>query len=344
MQIDIVLEPNVTPKAMGRLGAMVESYGLGTVWTANHPAARDPFMCFAGVARSTNRVSMGPVAISPFELHPLKMANALLTLNELSDGRAAIVIGGGGGTSITMGLKPDRQSMIPNMVKGVGEAVKFLKDVSHDNLLTYRGEVFQISNYQPKWADQVAKPLVYVAASREKMLRMATQHADGVMMSDVTLPRIDDAIETIRAGLADNSRDPSKFRINNLYAWHVKTDKEEAYREARRKLWVRGMLFPWYVDPFLDEQERQIVQDNMQIFINAYITDSPDMPGVPDELVTKLVDNLTLTGDHSDLDRLIGELETFKRAGVTEIALRLHDDPEDSIRLIGETVAPALRN
>jgi len=343
MQIDIVLEPNVTPKDMGRLGAMVESYGLGTVWTANHPAARDPFMCFAGVARSTNRVAMGPVAVSPFELHPLKLANSLLTLNELADGRAAIVIGGGGGTSIVMGLKPDRQSMIPNMVKGVGETVEFLKSISHEKLLTYEGDVFRISNYQPRWAVQDS-PLIYVAASRTKMLRMATQHADGVMMSDVTLPRIDGAIETIRDGLADNNRDPSTFRINNLYAWHVKADRDEAYREARRKLWVRGMLFPWYVDPFLDEPERQIVKDNMQTFINAYIADSPEMPGVPDDLVTKLVDNLTLTGDHADLDRLIGELETFKAAGVTEIALRLHDDPEDSIRLIGDKVAPALRN
>ena len=39
---------------------------------------------------------MGPVALSPFELHPLKMANALLTLNEISGGRANLVIGGGG--------------------------------------------------------------------------------------------------------------------------------------------------------------------------------------------------------------------------------------------------------
>ena len=343
MQIDIVLEPNLTPKEMGRLAAMIESYGLGTVWTANHPAARDPFMCFAGVARATNRVSMGPVAVSPFELHPLKMANSLLTLNELAYGRAAIVVGGGGGTSIVMGLKPDRQTMIPSMVKGVGETIEFLKSISHDKLLTYEGEVFQIANYQPKWADE-KPPLIYAAASREKMLRMSTKHADGVMMSDVTLPRIEDAIQTIRDGLASNNRDASKFRINNLYAWHVKPNRDEAYREARRKLWVRGMLFPWYVSPFLTEDEQKTVQDNMNVFINAYISDSPEMPGVSDDLVTKLVDNLTLTGDHSDVDRLIGDLEKFSQAGVTETALRLYDDPEASIRLIGEKVAPALRN
>jgi alkanesulfonate monooxygenase SsuD/methylene tetrahydromethanopterin reductase-like flavin-dependent oxidoreductase (luciferase family) len=44
-------------------------------------------------ARVTTSIKLGPVAVSPSELHPLKMANALLTLNEISGGRA--YIGGG---------------------------------------------------------------------------------------------------------------------------------------------------------------------------------------------------------------------------------------------------------
>ena len=342
MQIDIVLEPNVPPHIFGELSALAEGQGLGTVWTANHPAARDPFMCFMGAAAATEKIRMGPVAVSPYELHPLKMANALLTLNEASDGRASIVVGGGGGTTIAMGLKADRQTMFPRMVKGVEECVDFLTAISPDNLLNFDGEIFDISNYRPTWAVQ-SPPLIYVAASRTKMLHMATRNAHGVMMSDVTLPRIDDAMETIRSGLRQHDREAETFRVSNLYAWHVKKDKDEARREARRKLWVRGMLFSWYIEPFLSEQECALVQEAMPAFINAYIADSPDIEGVPAALVDKLVDNLTLTGDYTDLDRLIEELARFKAAGVTECALRLYDDPHESIRLIGENVVPALR-
>ena len=35
-------------------------------------------------------------------------------------------------------------------------------------------------------------------------------------------------------------------------------------------------------------------------------------------------------------------LKAFKAAGVTELAIRLYDDPESSIRLIAERVMPAL--
>jgi hypothetical protein len=35
-------------------------------------------------------------------------------------------------------------------------------------------------------------------------------------------------------------------------------------------------------------------------------------------------------------------MRQFKAAGLTEIALRIYDDPADSIRLIGERLVPAL--
>ena len=37
-------------------------------------------------------------------------------------------------------------------------------------------------------------------------------------------------------------------------------------------------------------------------------------------------------------------LGEFKRNGLTEIAIRIYEEPEKSIRLIGETIAPALKD
>ena len=34
------------------------------------------------LAQETDRILMGPLVINPFEMYPLKIANALLTLNE----------------------------------------------------------------------------------------------------------------------------------------------------------------------------------------------------------------------------------------------------------------------
>ena len=118
MRLHFIFEPD-SPQRFRELGLLTEQLGFDAVWAPNILSARDPFLAFSLLARDSRTLRMGPVAISPFELHPLKMANSLLTLNELSGGRANLVIGGGGGTMIGMGLKPDRRATHPRMVRGV---------------------------------------------------------------------------------------------------------------------------------------------------------------------------------------------------------------------------------
>lgn len=340
MKIQFILEPASADEFL-EIGRLAEDYGFEAVWTANHAAARDPFMAFSVLARESSSIRMGPVAVSPFELHPLKMANQLFTLNEFSRGRANIVVGGGGGTTIAMHLKPDRYVMHPRMVRGVRECVEFLQQASPNAPLTFDGDVFQVDNYRPAWATD-EPPRVYVGATKPQMLRMAAGVADGVMFSDLTLGRLDETMSILGGALTESGRESSGFRINNLFSWHVKPDRHEALAEARRKLWVRGMLDHWYIAPALNERDCKFVAENMQAFISAYLNDSPVIDGVPDELVELLVDELTFTGDLNDVDTLIERFHKFKDAGVNELSLRLYDDPAYSIKVIGETVGPEL--
>ncbi|MDH3510817.1 MAG: LLM class flavin-dependent oxidoreductase [Gammaproteobacteria bacterium] len=341
MRIHFIFEPD-SPEQFLELGMRAEEYGFEAVWTANHLSARDPFMSFALLARESSKIRMGPVAVSPFELHPLKMSNQLFTLNEFCQGRANIVVGGGGGTLIAMNLKSGRYVMHPHMVTGVRECVDFLKGISPDEPLNFEGELFQVQNHQPVWATD-SPPLIYVGATKPQMLRMAAKVADGVMFSDLTLGRLDETMKILNDALAANTRSDTGFRINNLMAWHVKRDRSEAMAEARRKLWVRGMVERWYISPVLNESDCKFVADNMPAFIKAYTTNSPEIEGVPDEIVDTIVDELTFTGDLSDIDELIERFWRFKNAGVNEMGLRLYDDPAYSIQVIGETIGPELR-
>jgi alkanesulfonate monooxygenase SsuD/methylene tetrahydromethanopterin reductase-like flavin-dependent oxidoreductase (luciferase family) len=210
-----------------------------------------------------------------------------------------------------------------------------------DRPLEYAGELFQISGYSANWATAPV-PLVYAAASKPQMLRMAARVADGVMLSDVTLPRIAETMAILRARLDENSRSRDAFPVSNLYAWHVKADREEAMREARAKLFVRGMLDPWYISPFLSDRECRFVDDNLGAFAQAYVNNSPVIEGIPAALVDELVDNLTFAGDMGEIDRFIEQLLEFRAAGLTEFAIRLYGGPEDSMRVIAERVMPAL--
>jgi len=335
MRIDVILESSLPPERIAALGQLAERHGLGGVWVSSMSDARDPFVNFVALAQATRRIRMGPIAISPFDLHPLKMAGSLLTLNEVAGGRAQIVVGAGGGIASNMGIKPRR------VVRAVRECVEILKAAATGRPLRYEGEVFRIGWYHPSWVAS-PPPRIYAGANGPQMLAAAPRHADAVMVSDFVPGQVRRSRAIIDASLREAGRDPTGFAMSNFWAWHVKESREEAEREARTWLTVRGTLYPPYIGHVLDPEEAEIVNANIKAFFRAYHRKSDVVEGVPPEIVQKLVDRCTSAAPLAEIDREIERLRDFARAGLTEIALRIYDDPEATIRVLGERVVPAL--
>jgi 5,10-methylenetetrahydromethanopterin reductase len=335
MRIDVILESNLPPERISELGQIAERHGLGGVWVSNMTDARDPFINFVDLARATTRIRLGPIAVSPFELHPLKMTSSLLTLNEVAKGRAQIVVGGGGGTVAAMGLKPAR------VVRAVRECVEIIKAGAAGKPVRYKGEMFEVGWYNPSWA-RSRPPAIYAGANGPQMLKAAPRYADGIMVSDFVPAQVRRARAIVDAGLRAAGRDARTFPMNNFWAWHVKESREEAAREARIWLPVRGTLYPPSINEVLDPDEAEIVNKNINAFLRAYNRKSDVVEGVPAAIVQKLVDRCTSAAPLAELDREIERLREFERAGLTEIALRIYEDPEWTIRLLGERVVPAL--
>jgi 5,10-methylenetetrahydromethanopterin reductase len=341
MRIHFVFEPD-SPARLAELGLLAERLGFEAVWTANILSARDPFVAFSVLAQRSTTLRLGPIAISPFETHPLKIANALFALNELAGGRANIVVGGGGGTSIGMGLKPRRTSVFPRMVRAVRECVEFLRQASPDRPLDYAGEIYRVTGYRPAWARD-PPPLIYIAASKPQMLRLAGQLGDGAMLSDISPAYLPEIIANIRASVAQAGRSMEGFRVSNLIAWHVKADRRAAYTEARRKLWVRGVWERARIAPYLSASDCDLVQRNLPAWQTAYSEDSPAIPGVPEGVVDAIADGMTYVGGREDIDGIVARIISMRDGGVNELALRLYGEPEESLRLVAERVVPALR-
>jgi 5,10-methylenetetrahydromethanopterin reductase len=113
MRVDLVLEANHSGAQLAELATLAERNGIGGVWVSNMHDARDPFINFVQTALATKRITLGPVAVSPYELHPMKMAAALLTLNEISGGRAHIGIAAGAGGAPTAITRRSRAASRP---------------------------------------------------------------------------------------------------------------------------------------------------------------------------------------------------------------------------------------
>jgi alkanesulfonate monooxygenase SsuD/methylene tetrahydromethanopterin reductase-like flavin-dependent oxidoreductase (luciferase family) len=360
LDIDIILEPDVSPGEMAELAVKAEQYGIRALWSSNYHQNWDPFLTLVPAAQATSKIMLGALAVSPWELHPLKMATTLMTLNEMSNGRAMIAISGGGGVLGALGwkIRPDgpvwpikdkvKGNRYPERrVAGVRECIEVLELARSGKMVfSYDGEIFQVTRpFQMGWAKSDG-PLIYGCCSGPMMIRMGARAADGIQVSDFTPEMMPGAMENVRTGLAKRDQPADDFRVGNFWAWHIKEDRDVSMYEARRELIWRGAIAAKYeneIAAFADADEVQLVIDKWADFFKAYWTRSGKIDNVPEDLVNRLIAGMSSAGDLDDIDREIERYGQFKASGLTELSLRLFDDPVDGLKMIGEHVLPKLR-
>jgi 5,10-methylenetetrahydromethanopterin reductase len=285
---------------------------------------------------ATTRLKVGIVVVSPYEMHPLKIATAIGTLTEYAGGRACIVVGAGGEWNGVMGTGYGKR------VTTAREALHIITHALSPEPLNFDGKVFHSRGYAAPWFSG-PRPLIYGGASGAQMLQVAAELADGVMMSDMQPAMFPNHMPHLRHGLEQAGRSGDDFKISNFLAWHVKPDPEDSYRESRRELIIRGWLERPWLDAYLEPAAADLVEEHKGAFLKAFRERSGKVEGVPPDIVQTLVEELSMAGGHDSVDRHIERFKRFDAEGFTEIAVRIHDDPADSIRMLGEQVLPALR-
>lgn len=341
MDIDIILEPDLTPAQVAELGLKAERYGVRAIWSSNYFAHWDCFLSLVPLAQQTSRLLLGPLAVSPFEMHPLKIANSLLSLNEISAGRALIAMGAGEGNIDAMGIeRPEK------IVRATREGIEIVRGAGHGKLAQgFKGEDFVINlPCAYGWLKAPRPPLVYGTAYRGQMMRMEARVADGVFIGCTPPEVMAQAMEEVKVGEAKRETEMPPLRTNTFWAWHLKRDRAEGYRESRRELaWRAIKLQKELIQQCLSEDEAQLVRDHYDKFVAAWFDRSGQVQGVPEDIPNRLCEYFTSTGGLEDLDREIERFQLFARAGLTECALRLHDQPMEALDIIGQHVIPKLR-
>lgn len=340
MLIDVILEPGADADTVSRVAELAEKYGLHGLWTSNFPAQRDSFMTLVPAARATSRLRFGVMPWSPYEKHPVKLADSLLTLHDLSRGRASILIGGLGKSAMrATGLTPERR------ITAVRECVAILRGAIAASCgvpsvaFSWKGSMYQAGHYAAPWVAGLPAPLIYVAANGPQMLQLAGEIGDGLMLSDVVEPHFPEVLTHIDRGLAKAGRDRKSLRLTNFFAWHVKADRDAAIAEARIELVWRGALLRWHISPYLSNEDVALVEQHWDSFLQAFLKRTPVIEGVPDRIVDALIAGLTFSGDAGDCARIAARLRALEALGQTEIALRLFRDPEQGVRSIGAALA-----
>jgi 5,10-methylenetetrahydromethanopterin reductase len=346
MDIEIIVGCEMHPNELAEFAVRAEKAGVRTLWHSNLPDGWDPFVALVPAAQATSRIKLGPLALSPYEMHPSKIAYALISLNEVADGRAVIGLGGGGAMALPVlgrGADAHLDFKSRRIVRGVREAAEIIYQMSTGGFHRgYDGEVFQMRQPFRVTFNKAPRPQIIACSNGPQMLRMGARVADGIQIGDVTPERLPEVMADVNTGLAKRSYPAEDFRVGNFWAWHIKEDREQSMHEARCGLFARAeVIRPHFgLDHLLEPDEAQFVRDHFQNFMQAGIDGSGEIKDVPPELVQRIIDAVSSSGDYADIDREVERYKQFERDGLTDLALRIFEEPFEALAVIEERVIP----
>ena len=191
-----------------------EEGGASTLWIACHLYLRDPITMAALALGATRRIRIALMAMSPYSVHPVFIAMAAATLEEMYPGRVILCLGAGAPADLNAaGLEATRPLV------SIDETVKICRALLAGEMADFQGQMFRVSGR--RLANGGRNVPIVLAASRTRMLKLAGRESDGVLISAATSPPF------VKACLAEAaSANPAFKKVGIVYTKLGATEKE----------------------------------------------------------------------------------------------------------------------
>jgi len=158
-----------------------EAGGAATLWIACHLFLRDPITMAALALGATRRIKVALMAMSPYSVHPVYIAMAAATLDEMYPGRVILCLGAGAPADLkAAGLEATRPLVT------IDETVRICRALLAGEMIDFQGQAFHVAGR--RLANGGRRVPIVIAASRPRMLKFAGQATDGVLLSAATSP------------------------------------------------------------------------------------------------------------------------------------------------------------
>lgn len=231
MALGIALDGMVPMDEMLRLARAAEARGVASLWMAEHMGYRDGLASSAAFLAATRTLTVVPTAISIYTRHPMIVAMTAATLDEQAPGRVLLALASGNPRALgEVGLAVERPQATMREYAGV------LRALWQGEPVAYAGARFRLAEARCHVVMRRPLPL-YVAAMGPRMLELAGEIGDGVLLSAGISPGyIRRSLDRVAAGARRAGRDPGAVTRAGFVLAAVDPDGEAARRAAKRML------------------------------------------------------------------------------------------------------------
>ncbi|SDO39020.1 F420-dependent oxidoreductase, CPS_4043 family [Nakamurella panacisegetis] len=339
MQFGAVLQTNPPASRTVYLAKLAEQHGFDYAWTFDsHLLWQEPYVIYSQILSETHRIKVGPMVTNPATRDWTVIASLHATLHEMYGNRTICGIGrGDSAVRVTGGA--------PTSLKTLRQAIHVIRELGNSRSVEHNGTQLQFP-----WS--IGSELeVWVAAYGPLALKLAGEVGDGFILQLADLDIAEWMIGAVRAAAEKVGRDPMAIKFCVAAPMYIGDDWAHMRDQCR---WFGGMvgnhvadIVAKYGDGASGGSSGAAVPTALTDYIKAregYDYNQHGRSGnthamfVPDDIV----DRFCLLGTAADH---IEKLKALKELGVDQFAGYLqHDNKEETLRVYGETVIPALRD
>lgn len=291
------------------------------------------------LARVTERCRISPAVTDPLRRHPVEIAQAALTVDQLTRGRGMLGLGAGE----MMNLEPFglEWSKPFTRLREAVEVIQLLWSSSPKAPVDYQGEFFNLSRaYLQITPYEVGKaPPLYIGAVGRKTRELVGERTDGWIPVIESPSSLRVHLEDIRRGAQRAGRDPEAVDTMVTFYTEVGDDREAALRTVEPV--ARMQLV----------QERSVVELTSgisiprELSVQRLLVNDPEVTqnlhAVGASLPRKVVEDVTVIGT---VEECIKKVETFLDSGATSfLVVNLGKDQEGVFRSYSERIIPYLK-
>jgi 5,10-methylenetetrahydromethanopterin reductase len=170
-----------TPDRLVEFVQRCEALGYEHFWYGSEKFYRDSYVGLTLSAVHTRRMQLGTFVADPYTLHPVLTAVAIASVDEVSGGRAVLLLGASGAGAAPLGFQRTKPA------QAIGEAIQLIRQVLQGNRVTFEGEIIRFHGGKLAFPTRKDIP-IYVASRGNLVLTKGGELADGVMIATHATP------------------------------------------------------------------------------------------------------------------------------------------------------------
>lgn len=336
MSVGVAMAFGSTPvPSIAAWAADAERGGVDSVWLGE--AWRELSVPLTAVSLATERVRVGAGVAQIFVANPVVSALAAMQLQETSGGRFALGLGLGAAFVVRswFGVAYERPL---RRAREFIEVVRGALASRHGEPFSYGGEIYAIRRYRMRFGAEQPDVPILLAAVGPRMLELAGELADGVMLGGIHSPAyISEVRERLAVGAERADRAPGAIRIHAFCICAADEDRELARGLARASL-AYSAQYPHYRRR-LEEEGFGPLAERIATHVAAHEQDAA-LELVSDEMVDRFAIAGTEAECRAQAARIAADVDELV---LTLVPFRIDEREAASRLLVGATALTAAR-